>query len=78
MNRSTVPNYVIHDFNIGFFLTDDRKLKVKAYGRWDKDVLGDDGAKYGVGLSYRKEFGTLTDLKTALKDDIAKLKKEAN
>jgi hypothetical protein len=75
VNASTVPNYVVHDFNIGFYLTEDRRLKLKAYGKWDKNSLGDDGSKYGVGLNYRKEFGSLTDFKEALSDDIAKLKK---
>ncbi len=75
VNASTVPNYVVHDFNIGFYLTEDRRLKLKAYGKWDKNSLGDDGSKYGVGLNYRKEFGSLTDFKEALSEDIAKLKK---
>jgi len=73
---NVIPNYVVHDFNIGFYLTDDRRLKLKAYGKWDKDVQGDDGAKYGIGLNFRKEFGSLTDFQKALTDDMAKLKKE--
>ena len=76
LQSTTIPNYVVHDFNIGFYLTDDRRLKLKAYGKWDKNPEGDDGSKYGLGLNYRKEFGSLTDFKKALSEDLAKLKKQ--
>ena len=69
-----VQNYVIHDFVLEYFITSDRKLKLRAYGKWDKDIGGQNEQKFGVGLSYRKEFGSMLDLKKAMSDDIGKLK----
>ncbi len=77
-NISSNENYFIHDFVIGFFLTDDRRLRLKAYGKWDRDVSNNNGLKSGFGINYKKEFGSLTDFKKALSDDIAKLKRESN
>ena len=72
---SSIPNYVIHDFVLAFNLTDDRRLKLKAYGKWDRDINAESGQKFGFGINYKKEFGSLTDFKKALTEDIAKLKK---
>ncbi len=73
---SPIPRYVIHDFVLGFYLTDDRRLKLKAYGKWDKDINANNGQKFGFGIDYKKEFGTLTDFKKALTEDIGKLKRQ--
>ena len=73
---STINNYVIHDLNIGFYLTEDRRLKVRAYSKWDQNINGDRGYKSGVGLNFRKEFGSLTDFKNELSKDLGKLKKK--
>lgn len=72
---SNIPNYVIHDFVLGFYLTDDRRLKLRAYGKWDRDINARNGQKFGMGLNYKKEFGSLTDFKKALTEDIGKLKR---
>ncbi len=66
--------YLIHDFVISFFLTDDRRLKMKAYGKWDRDFSDQPEKKYGLGLNYRKEFGSLIELKQSLTKDIGRLK----
>ena len=77
VNSSTnIQNYVIHDFVIEYYLTDDRRLKLRGYGKWDKDFDANNDQSYGFGINYRKEFGSLTDFKKALKEDINELKKK--
>ena len=65
-------NYFIHDFILEYYITDDRKLKLRAYGRWDKDIEGRNEQKFGVGLNYRKEFGSMLNLEI---DSVKKNKK---
>ncbi len=62
-------NYFIGDFSIGYFLTDDKRLKLRAYGKYDVDeIQAGNGReqKYGVGISYRKEFGALVERRRTL------------
>lgn len=62
-----VGNYFIGDFVLEYFLTDDRKLKLRMYGRYDLDELqGQRRQKYGLGVGYRTEFGTLSDFKETM------------
>ncbi len=70
-----IANYIIHDFVLEYYLTADRRLKLRAYGKWDKDeVVFQNEQKYGLGINYRKEFGSITNFKKSLKADMAKLK----
>jgi len=65
-----ISDYVIGDFNIGYFLTADKRLKLRAYGKYDVDPFDQQREqKYGLGINYRKEFGTLTEIKAAIKAD---------
>jgi len=74
---TAITNYVIHDFVLEYYLTADRRLKLRAYGRWDKDeVQFQNEQKYGLGINYRKEFGSLTKFKDALTSDISQLRPE--
>ncbi|MDF1695675.1 MAG: translocation/assembly module TamB domain-containing protein [Saprospiraceae bacterium] len=60
-------NYFIGDFVLEYFLTDDRKLKLRMYGRYDLDEIeGNRRQRYGLGLGYRTEFGTLSDFKQTM------------
>ena len=73
-NDLGITNYVIHDVALEYFLTDDRRLKLRAYGKWDKDeVQFQNEQKYGLGVNYRKEFGSLLDFKTDIEEQINKL-----
>jgi hypothetical protein len=57
-----VSNYYVPDFVIEYFLTNDRQLKLRMYGRYDYDqVVIARRQRYGLGIGYRKEFGSLTD-----------------
>ena len=50
-----IPNLVIE-----YYITDDRRLKLNFYGKFDRqDVTQSRRLKSGVGLSYRKEFDSL-------------------
>jgi hypothetical protein len=70
-----INNYVIHDFVIEYYLTEDRRLKLRAYGKWDKDeVEFQNEQKYGVGINYRKEFGSLMDFKKSMSNDLSQLR----
>jgi len=67
----TNNNYFVGDFVIEYFLTNSRKLKLQVYGKYDYDenLLGR-RQKYGVGIGYRTEFGSLTEFKEGLSDQL--------
>lgn len=74
-SASDVTNYIIHDFVLEYYLTADRKLKLRAYGKWDRRPYTQvDEQRYGLGINYRKEFGTIADFQKSLNSDIGKLK----
>jgi hypothetical protein len=54
-------NYIGGDFIIEYFITEDGRLRVKAYNRTENTILGR-SMRTGVGLSYRKEFNSLQEL----------------
>ena len=67
LSGQTVGNYFIGNFVLEYFLTDDRKLKLRMYGRYDYDeILAVRRQKYGLGVGYRTEFGTLSDFKQTM------------
>ena len=67
LNGTTVGNYFIGNFVLEYFLTDDRKLKLRMYGRYDFDEIeAVRRQKYGLGIGYRTEFGTLSDFKETM------------
>ena len=60
-------DYYIPDFVVEYFLTDDRRLKLRFYGRYDIDEISQQAGRrqrYGLGIGYRREFGSLTDIKS--------------
>ncbi len=64
-------NYFIGDFSLGYFLTDDKRLKLRAYGKYDVDQIQNDREqKYGIGISYRKEFGALVEKRKTLVEEL--------
>ena len=59
-------DYYIPDFVVEYFLTDDRRLKLRFYGRYDIDEISQQAGRrqrYGLGIGYRREFGSLTDFR---------------
>ncbi|MBP8212832.1 MAG: hypothetical protein KAX53_03750, partial [Saprospiraceae bacterium] len=67
--QGTTINQVLPDFALEFKLTDDRKLKVRLYGKYDIDVSTYGlREKYGLGVAYRTEFGSMVDFEKKIKD----------
>ncbi|MEE9438074.1 MAG: translocation/assembly module TamB domain-containing protein [Saprospiraceae bacterium] len=60
-------DYFIGNFVLEYFLSDNRKLKLRMYGRYDYDEFyRERRQKYGIGLGYRTEFGSLSDFKETM------------
>lgn len=53
---------VAHEFVIEYAITKDRRLKIRAYQSSEPDIGGGQRTKYGGGLSFRKEFDSLSEL----------------
>ncbi len=65
--------YVVGDFTVEYYITEDRRLKMRIYGKYDLDAYEDITnpqrvQKYGVGLTYRREFGKMRDVKDFVRD----------
>ncbi|MCB0521345.1 MAG: translocation/assembly module TamB domain-containing protein [Lewinellaceae bacterium] len=50
------------EFLIEYVITKDRRLKIKAYSSTEPDLAGGRRSNTGVGLSFRKEFDSLSEL----------------
>jgi len=60
-------NYLTGDFALDWFITDDKKLKLRFYGDFDYDeAIASRKQKYGFGINYRREFGKMSDLRSTL------------
>ncbi len=77
---SQAENFVTGDFSLDWYLTDDRRLKLRFYGNYDYDeAFSTRRQRYGFGINYRKEFGSMTnvDFQEVLDDLIEELKQES-
>lgn len=69
--QGTERNQVLPDFALEFRLTKDRKLKVRLYGKYDIDITTTGlREKYGLGVAYRTEFGSMTHFEDAVKQAV--------
>lgn len=68
-NQGIAINQVLPDFALEFLLTEDRKLKVRLYGKYDIDPIAITSLreKYGLGVAYRTEFGSMLDFEKRIK-----------
>ena len=66
--------YVTGDFVIEYYISKDRRFKLRAYNSTDQ-VLEGRRTKTGVGLSYRREFDSLSDFFEASKSKSPKVQK---
>lgn len=59
--NSSVPfNYTTGDFILDYYLNEERKIKIRIYGRSDIQVLGDGRRqRVGAGFYFRREFSEL-------------------
>ena len=67
-----VESYVVGDVVLDYFITNDRKLKLQIYSRFDFDETEGFGRKYknGFGITYRNEFGSISDFVESVDDNI--------
>ena len=74
-NQGQAVNQVLPDFAVELELTNDRKLKVRLYGKGDIDptTLTSLRQKYGLGVAYRTEFGSMLDFERKMKTKIGDL-----
>ena len=64
-------NFVTGDFSLDWFITEDRRLKLRFYSNFDYDyALATRRQRYGFGINFRKEFGKLTDLESVVDEII--------
>ena len=74
-NQGIAINQVLPDFALEFQLTEDRKLKVRLYGKYDIDPITITGLreKYGLGVAFRTEFGSMVDFEKNLKSTVTQI-----
>ena len=66
------------EFFIEYALTKDRQLNLKLYGKYDLDEISltSRRQKYGLGLRYKNEFGSMVETKTKLSEGFRKILSE--
>ena len=64
-------NFVTGDFSLDWFITEDRKLKLRFYGNFDYDyTVATRRQRYGFGINFRKEFGKISSLENIVEEII--------
>ena len=58
---------------VEYFVTNDGQLKIRGYNRTESTIIGR-STRTGIGLSYQKEFNSLNDLVTDMKNSIQSAK----
>ncbi|MEZ5002873.1 MAG: translocation/assembly module TamB domain-containing protein [Chitinophagales bacterium] len=75
-DQSTQGNTIAGDFEVEGLLTEDGRLRGKAFHRTaDYDIFNQDRSKTGVSISYQKDFDTIDEL---FKPDANKKKRRQN
>ncbi|MBK9254809.1 MAG: translocation/assembly module TamB domain-containing protein [Saprospiraceae bacterium] len=79
-NQGFAVNQILPDFALELIITEDRKLKARLYGKTDLDVVAINSLrqKYGLGLGYRTEFGSMVDFEKKLKQGVGQLIEKQN
>ena len=62
-NQGLAVNQILPDFALELILTDDKKLKIRLYGKGVLDPINNVSLRprYGLGVTYRTEFGKMLD-----------------
>ena len=73
-----VESYIVGDVILDYFISDDRKLKLQIYSKFDYDETEGYGRKYknGFGITYRNEFGSLSDFVDQVDNSIEENRKD--
>ena len=70
-------NFVTGDFSLDWFITDDRRLKLRFYGNFDYDyTVATRRQRYGFGINFRKEFGKIADLESVVDEIIEQVNEQ--
>lgn len=70
-----VGSYVIGDVILDYYITNDRRLKFQIYSKFDYDEIGTNRKyKNGFGISYRTEFGTLSEFVDEVVEEVEEVK----
>jgi hypothetical protein len=69
-------NAVAGEFQIEYVISKDRRLKIKAYNSTEPDFAGGRRIRIGAGLSFRKEFDSISELISFRKKNKEKKQKE--
>lgn len=67
--------YAQGDFILDYYLTDDRKIKIRIYAKTDRQIGTGRRQRAGTGLYYRKEFSSFKELRESFNIFAKKLKK---
>lgn len=67
-----VESYIVGDVILDYFISDDRKLKLQIYSKFDYDETEGYGRRYknGFGITYRNEFGSISDFVEQIDESI--------
>lgn len=78
--QGLVGNYVAGNLVLEYYLTDARQLKLRLYTTSDVDFQFQNArrGKYGTGIGYRTEFGTLSDFQNGFSEVLKEAMKENN
>lgn len=68
--------YFAGDFAVEYVLTRDRRLKIRFSHRNDQTIEGQKKFKYGIGLSYRREFDSFGELLRGIRRDVNEAEEE--
>ena len=66
-NTNSGGTFIGSDFVFEYFLTEDRRFKVRIYQRTEQDLAGDRRDRMGIGLTYRRQFDTLGEFFSGMK-----------
>ncbi len=71
----TLNNYVIPEFFIEYALTKDKQINLKLYGKYDLDEINFSNRrqKFGLGLRFKKEFGSLRESRSQISEAVGKI-----
>lgn len=72
VNSNVYNRLITPHFEVEYALTEDRRIKVRAYARKDDLNQGQLKDRIGGGISWRKEFDSAADFRKKLKDDLDK------
>lgn len=72
INAQSSDTYVTGDLEVSWALTPDNRLKVRVYQRSEPSIEGGRKNRTGVGLSYRREFDSFSELVAELKRKVKK------